>query len=120
MVTRAAPQLLRWGDVADTDDVPSQSSDLDQSANMAPTRASFPLDFSAATNGPAVLNGVSTQATGTGLIINLIPDSSVASAPAGFVQAIQAAAAIYEQTFHDNITLNIDYGWGTFAGSVDP
>ena len=46
--------------------------------------------------------------------INLIPDSSVASAPTGFTAAVQAAAAIYDQDFPGNYTVNISYGWGTF------
>src|SRR3984893_4374123 len=120
MVMRITPQLLRWGQVADTEDALFDSSDLDQSANTAPAPWSTPLGFSAATNGAAVVNGASAPAAGSGLIINLIQDSSVASAPAGFAQAIQAAANIFEQTFSGNITLNIQYGWGTFDGSVDP
>jgi hypothetical protein len=51
--------------------------------------------------------------------INLIADSSVSSAPAGFTAAIQAAAAIYEQDFPGNYTVNITYGWGTFDNQVD-
>jgi len=34
--------------------------------------------------------------------INLIPDASVASAPAGFVQAVQAAANIFDEDFPGN------------------
>lgn len=48
------------------------------------------------------------------MIINLIADDSVASAPPGFVATIQAAAAIMEQTFTNNITINIRFGWGSF------
>jgi hypothetical protein len=37
------------------------------------------------------------------------------------MQAIQAAALVYEQDFTGvNLTLNIEVGWGTFANSVDP
>jgi hypothetical protein len=46
--------------------------------------------------------------------INLIADSSVSSAPAGFTAAIQAAADVFEQDFSGNYTVNIRYGWGTF------
>jgi hypothetical protein len=52
--------------------------------------------------------------------INLIPDSSVGSAPAGFTAAVQAAADIYDQDFAGNYTVNITYGWGTFDNAVDP
>ncbi len=46
--------------------------------------------------------------------IDLVPDSSIASAPAGLTAAVEAAAAIYEQDFPGNYTINISYGWGTF------
>ena len=52
--------------------------------------------------------------------INLIADNSVASAPAGFVAMVQAAAAIYEQAFSGNYTVNITYGWGTLDNQVSP
>ena len=41
--------------------------------------------------------------------INLIPDTSVGSAPAGFVAAVQAAANIYDLDFLGNYTVNITY-----------
>jgi hypothetical protein len=53
------------------------------------------------------------------MIINLIPDSSVAQAPSGFTAAVQAAANNFDQTFIDNITINVRYGWGTLNGVVD-
>ena len=46
--------------------------------------------------------------------ITLVPDSSIASAPAGLTAAVEAAAAIYEQDFPGNYNINISYGWGTF------
>jgi autotransporter passenger strand-loop-strand repeat protein len=128
MVPRMTPQSFRWLQGSDEEEALVEAPDPGQSANTAPTPWSAPLDFSAATNGlavakaaPAVENSVSPQPAGSGLVINLIADNSVASAPLGFVQAIQAAAAIYEQTFRgDNITINIGYGWGTFNNTVDP
>ena len=51
--------------------------------------------------------------------INLIPDSSVSSAPAGFTAAVQAAADIYDQDFPGNYTVNISYGWGTYDNQPD-
>jgi hypothetical protein len=50
--------------------------------------------------------------------INLIPDTSVSSAPVGFTAAIQAAANVYDQDFAGNYTVNINYGWGTFNGQA--
>ena len=46
--------------------------------------------------------------------INLVPDSSIASAPAGLAAAVEAAAAVYEKDFPGDYTVNISYGWGTF------
>ncbi|MGC2787419.1 MAG: FG-GAP-like repeat-containing protein [Roseiarcus sp.] len=46
--------------------------------------------------------------------ITLVPDSSIALAPAGLTAAVDAAAAIYEEDFPGNYNINISYGWGTF------
>ena len=53
------------------------------------------------------------------MIINLIADSSIASAPSGFTAAVRSAADLIQQTFADNITLNIRYGWGTYNNQID-
>ena len=54
------------------------------------------------------------------MIINLIPDDSVARAPAGFSATIRAAADLLQQNFTNNITINIRYGWGTWNNRRDP
>jgi hypothetical protein len=46
--------------------------------------------------------------------ITLVPDSSIASAPAGLTAAVEVAAGIFEQDFPGNYNVNISYGWGTF------
>jgi hypothetical protein len=46
--------------------------------------------------------------------ITLVPDASVASAPAGLTAAVEAAAGVFEQDFPGNYNVNISYGWGTF------
>jgi Bacterial Ig-like domain len=51
--------------------------------------------------------------------INLIPDNSVSSAPAGFTEMIETAASVYEQDFPGNYTVNITYGWGTIDNQAD-
>ena len=51
--------------------------------------------------------------------IKLIPDASVAAAPAGFAADVQEAADILDQDFTDNITIGIRYGWGTFDNAPD-
>ncbi len=48
----------------------------------------------------------------TGLKINLIPGAHVGAAPTGWAAAIRTAADILEQSFADNITINIEYDWG--------
>ncbi len=52
--------------------------------------------------------------------INLIPDSTVSSAPAGFTAVIKEACSIVEQVFTGNYTLNISYGWGSWDNQIDP
>jgi hypothetical protein len=56
---------------------------------------------------------------GGAMQINLIPDSSVSSAPAGFAAAIQAAANVYDEDFPGDYTVNITYGWGTFDNQAN-
>lgn len=50
--------------------------------------------------------------------INLVPDASIASAPAGLTAAVLAAANVYGSAFGGNYTVNITYGWGTFDNSA--
>ena len=50
-----------------------------------------------------------------GLGINLIWDSSVASAPAGFMQAAIAAAQLYTTEFSNPEVINIQVGYGEFS-----
>lgn len=58
--------------------------------------------------------GVSVTPSGgsSGFHINLIFDSSVSSAPAGFVTQITEAAEFLDSEFTNNITVNIEVGWG--------
>jgi hypothetical protein len=51
---------------------------------------------------------------GAAMQITLIPDSSIASAPAGLTAAVEAAASVFEHDFPGNYNVNISYGWGTF------
>lgn len=50
--------------------------------------------------------------------INLIWDSSVANAPAGFEAAIEYAAQYLDSVIADNITVNIRVGWGETDNGV--
>src|SRR5581483_11666439 len=77
-------------------------------------------NIQSAANNDSPPAAAATQSAGGGLTINLIPDSTVASAPSGFAAAMQSAAALLEQAFSDAITLNIRYGWGSYDNVVDP
>ena len=57
-----------------------------------------------------------TTAASAGLVINLLWDASVASAPASFKTAIQAAASMIQQYVTTPITVNIAVGWGEIGG----
>ncbi len=50
------------------------------------------------------------------MLINLLWDPSVTSAPAGFQRAIQTAANILDQQITNNISVSINVGWGENAG----
>jgi len=52
------------------------------------------------------------------LVINVTYDSSVSGAPAGFKTAVQAAVSFFEQTFTNNVTLNITFGWAALGGGA--
>jgi hypothetical protein len=63
----------------------------------------------------------SNPATSAGLIIKLIADDSVASAPVGFADAMRTAADMLETVFSDNVvTINPRYGWGSYNSVANP
>ena len=45
-------------------------------------------------------------------------DPSVANAPAGFKQAVNAAIQYFDTTISNNITVNISFGWGEVNGQT--
>jgi hypothetical protein len=55
------------------------------------------------------------------MFINLIQDTvgSNGSAPAYFMQDMQAAANFFDSTFTNNITINLRVGWGSDNNTVD-
>jgi hypothetical protein len=65
----------------------------------------------------------STTASATGsastspFVINISWDSSVSSAPTGFVTAVQNAVQFLESQFQDPVTITIDVGYGEVNGS---
>lgn len=82
-------------------------------------------DVSTSSSG-ATVTGTTSAATpaatltGTsgGFQINLVWDSSVANAPAGFMNAIIAAANVIDAAISNPITINIAVGWGEIGGST--
>jgi hypothetical protein len=54
--------------------------------------------------------------SGLGLNLNITWDSSVASAPADFEPTVESAIAVLEATITNNITVNIDIGYGENGG----
>lgn len=68
---------------------------------------------------PSPLPAPTPSPTG-GLHINFIADASVANAPSAFVSALQTAASMIEASVSNNITLNIEVGWGEIAGQAIP
>jgi hypothetical protein len=49
--------------------------------------------------------------------INLVFDSSVSNAPAGFTSAIEYAVSVLDAAFTNPVTINIDVGWGEVGGT---
>jgi hypothetical protein len=49
------------------------------------------------------------------MIINITYDPSVVGAPAGFQTTVDAVAALYENHFTDNLTLNITVVYGALG-----
>ena len=50
--------------------------------------------------------------------LNVTFDSSVSSAPAGFVTAVDYVVNLYDQVFTNNVTVNIDVGYGEIDGQA--
>ena len=50
------------------------------------------------------------------MLLNLVYDSSVDNAPAGFTAALNAAVSFFQRTFQDPVTVNIAVGYGEVNG----
>lgn len=72
---------------------------------------------SANTTGVSGNGQAATQAQG-GFIISISYDSSANSAPAAFKTAISYVVSLLEATFTDNVTININVGWGEVGGQA--
>jgi hypothetical protein len=62
-------------------------------------------------------DGSTLVGASSGLQFDLVWDSSVAKAPAGFKSAAIAAASYYSNMFSNPVTIEIDVGWGEVSGS---
>ncbi len=58
------------------------------------------------------------KTAGSGLVIDLMWDSSVSSAPAGFVSDMIAAAQFLESQISTTATINLDVGYNEIAGNT--
>ena len=56
--------------------------------------------------------------SGSALKINIVWETSVASAPSAFTTAVVAAAQYMESQFNNAVTINIDVGYGQIAGGA--
>ncbi len=114
-----APHRMASADATAASDPPPAADATSQptTAAIAPLATS---SFAAAAIGPAPEFG------SAGLTINISYDSSIGSAPAGYTAAIDAAVQYLESLITDPITVNIQFGYGSYdngtrsvpAGSV--
>lgn len=87
---------------------------------VADTGQNLALTGPQATADAAALKLMTGSFTVTRPVINLIWDASVANAPAGFKGAIQDAANYLDALITSPITVNIEIGYGEFAGAALP
>jgi hypothetical protein len=85
----------------------------DSGQNLALTSAQYSAD-------QAAIGLMTGSFTVTQPVINLIWDASVANAPAGFVAAVEDAAAYFDALITSPITVNIDVGYGEYDGITMP
>lgn len=92
-----------------------------QGQSQGPGGGSSLLVTGASTPAPTLVgaNGIiSSPSNSSGLKFDLIWDSSVASAPSGFMQAVIDVAQYYAKLYSNNIVINLEVGWGEIAGSA--
>ena len=57
-----------------------------------------------------------TTSSSSGFVINVVWDSSVANAPAGFITTVDQVVSYFESQFSNPITITLDVGYGEVAG----
>jgi hypothetical protein len=92
-----------------------------QEISATPTSASMPASQ---TYPPSATPNSSSSPTATGtastspFVINIIWDTSVNSAPSGFVAGVEAAVQYLESQFADPVTINLHVGYGEVNGTA--
>jgi hypothetical protein len=89
---------------------------LPQSYSSAAPRIITFGDLGQASASIVQTSQVTAAQSSSGLVINVIYDSSVANAPAGFQAVVNSVVQFYESQFSNPITLNIHVGWGEVNG----
>jgi hypothetical protein len=84
--------------------------------DLGDTLVSGGLSNSGTSSGGPVLSPITN--TGSGLVINITYDSSIAGAPAGFFTAINYVVNLYETIFSTPSTVNIEVGYGQIDGQA--
>ena len=88
-----------------------------ESSGSIPTILTFG-DLGEAPASEVLTTQIVAGSSSSGLVINIIYDSSVSSAPAGFEAAVASVVQFYESEFTNPITLNIQVGWGEIDGQA--
>ena len=95
---------------------PGQLALLDDNGDISPVQFAGGGSVGGASKGAAAAPAPTLVGAANGLQFNLIWDSSVASAPAGFQSAAIAAATFYSQMFWNHEVINVHVGYGEVGG----
>jgi hypothetical protein len=103
-----------WASIGPGDDPPITDPGRAEQTALSLT-AGVAVSVTSASAAPAPTKVTSTTSP---LVINLDWDSSVSSAPAGFMTSVIAAAAWLESQFIDAVTLTFNVGYGEVSGNL--
>lgn len=100
-------------------DAPGQLVLLDDDGEISPaTEASSGSQASLSIATGSTAPAPTLVGAAGGLQFNLIWDSSVGSAPSGFVSAVVTAATLYTQVFTNHQVINVSVGYGEVDGQT--
>jgi hypothetical protein len=108
---------------AAADDTPGSALEQTAAIGDLGTITSLARGSGSAASGSSTTTGAAlaptmVSTTGSGLVINLLWDSSVSSAPAGFTSDMIAAAQYLESQITTAATVNLDVGYDEVDGSA--